>query len=116
MGEREFVKLVRGDDWGHVYYRLPETKGTVFGTFGASEHGVQWRHLIGKDVVVRWPNGTDGKAKIGIKREHGSIPDHGHSYDYTTEYPVLLVDINGVEARVLLEHVEVLRSEWAGGE
>lgn len=101
-----WIRLYEGNDWGHKFYAPYPCKGTW------SKHRDGTVSNIGKQVTVRWPDGTVELVSVGSDTYHQRIYDHGHEYDASGICPVLLMQRHGISIKVPLDKVQVQESEW----
>jgi hypothetical protein len=101
-----WIKLVEGNDWGFKFY-------TREGYDRGDRHtGVVWEHLVGRQVRVRWPDGTQTREAVGVESSSCEVSDHGRVSTVPSTFPVLLVSSRGALIRTSLLDVELRAEEW----
>ena len=106
---RDWVTLVRRDDWGTIYYTLPDEGLSPAGAVSTKNVHIDLR--AGDVITVRWPNGMETRELIDTQPYRASINDMGHSYNVDGSYPCIVALFRGVKVSIDLEHVQVRRDE-----
>ncbi len=101
----EWVKLVRGDDWGHPYFQRACYDGL---TCSRSKQAIELKD----EALVRWPDGSTSTLKVESYTTTENVPDHGHTYTANSIVPCLIADMRGVESRVELDQVEIHKDSF----
>jgi len=100
--DRKFVRLKRGDDWGHLYWAVEPR----------NEHGMaEFRRGIsppdGSAVTVRWPDGSVSETRIVLEPYTATVSDHGHEYPVSGHKIRLHQIVAGSQVLIPIEDVEV---------
>jgi hypothetical protein len=103
-----FVRLEAGNDWGHVYFALPGKAKTAHGTCSSS---LGLALPPGREVRVRWPDGSESVETIATKSFRVDVGDMGHNYSFTDERPGFLVTTRGVRNWISIGDVDVAQED-----
>lgn len=106
--QADWVKLRKGNDWGHVYYALePHVRGMA-----NRDRGMNVAQAAVLPAWVRWPDGTITENELRAVSQTDQVPDHGHTYEATSQRLYVVSGHRGIETLIGIEEVEVDRA-WA---
>ncbi len=109
MGDAEWVRLKRFNDWG-VDYFAEEGKGlSAHGTSDARKYGL--RIKAGDELHVRWPDGSVTREKVVLHPMRREVSDMGKTYPVTFALPGIAASDRGMQHFVALDEVDVDRRD-----
>ena|SRR3990167_6809119 len=91
----KWVQLKERNNWGHIFYTLPEEYSKVFVL------------TEGTEFLVRWPDGTITREKLISRNQTGDIGDMGHVYHYSTNKFGFIARIHGISQFISITDVEI---------
>jgi hypothetical protein len=85
--DMKWVRLKKGDDWGHVYYCLEPLTPAGFADF---KRGIRFRDW--EKIKIKDDRGIVHDARVELEEKTVSISDMGHEYGTEVCFPSFRVD------------------------
>lgn len=106
-----YVRLVRGNDWGNYYFTLP---GKNLTEHRMADAKLGLRFSVGQPIRVRWPDGSETEETIDFKEESYPVNDMGHRYEVHNRVPGILAGTRGFRHWVAIDSIDVCEDDLRG--
>jgi hypothetical protein len=108
----EWVRLERGNDWGHEYFSMPGEARRGPGRACDVKYGLQIPD--GWELRVRWPSGEVEWVLVKSQMKHAEVFDMGNTRHVDYKLAGIAFDYKGTAHWVPLDAVEIDASFVSG--
>lgn len=104
MAHIKFMKLARGNDWGHEYVTYAPDRRHCR-SLGRQADALDLKD--GQLVRVRFPDGSTATKAICTRSYSTTVGDMGHVYPVSYDLPGVEVHVHGIEVWLPLDELEL---------